>query len=129
MLGKKTGLLILWFVASQTALAQSQDHPPPSRPEKLAQDASAPPLCTAQQEGLLSCQANRICECIHANAVPAQGLPARWRWDCSIKRPQCEQPPADLGQNPGQNLDLSDWPVIIDYEHEHGHKNKADRPR
>ena len=38
---------------------------------------------------------NRVCSCQFQPAVPSQGLPDRYAWDCGILRPVCEQPPAD----------------------------------
>lgn len=79
------------------------------------------PLCNARHEGQLSCQANRVCACVHSGAVPARGLPDRWHWDCAITRPQCEQPAADGGGY----LDPALWPVIIDRRDD----KKKHRPR
>ncbi len=88
-----------------------------------AQDISSPspdhvPLCNAEHEGRLSCQANRVCACIYDQAVPARGLPDRWRWDCALTRPPCEQPAADGGDY----RDPSFWPLIIDRQ-DREHRN------
>lgn len=55
------------------------------------------PECTAALEGQISCQSNRMCECVHKSAVPAQDLPDRWAWDCGIQRQSCEVAPASPG--------------------------------
>lgn len=71
----------------QSAPAQSQQAPAP-RPSA--------PICRAELEGQVACQANRVCECTYRQAVPARGLPDRWAWDCGIKRPHCEPAPTRL---------------------------------
>lgn len=55
----------------------------------------AAPICRAELEGQLSCQANRVCECVFSLAIPARRLPDRWRWDCGVNRGFCRMEPAD----------------------------------
>lgn len=73
--------------------------------------APAGPICRAQIEGQLSCQANRVCECVFSRAVPARGLPDRWRWDCSILRPMCRIVPPDTGRR-DDFMDYSDFLIL-----------------
>ena len=54
-----------------------------------------PLMCTAETQGMLACQVNRVCECRRFRAVPSRGEQAGYRWDCSIMRPACAVPPAD----------------------------------
>jgi len=87
-----TGVLAL------AAAGRQEGAQTPNQPASTPRAAPAPtgPICTAQIEGQLACQGNRLCECVRANAVPARDLPARWRWDCSIKRPRCTVTPESL---------------------------------
>ena len=55
----------------------------------------APLMCSAQTQGMLSCQVNTVCECRFEPAAPAKGQEAGYRWDCSILRPKCSVAPAD----------------------------------
>ncbi len=59
-------------------------------------EAAPAPACDAAHEGQLSCQANRVCECVFSRAVPARHLPDRWRWDCGIARSACTVTPESL---------------------------------
>ena len=59
-------------------------------------DAASVPACDAAHEGQLSCQANRVCECVFSRAVPARHLPDRWHWDCGIERSACTVTPESL---------------------------------
>lgn len=95
-------LLILCVTVAAHAQAQSaaSQSPPPARP------VAAAPQCTADIEGQLSCQANRQCRCRFAPAVKARGLPARWAWDCSIKRPHCIVTPESLAPHPAVYPDI-----------------------
>lgn len=107
-------LSLLLALAPTGAAAQSGENP-------------APPLCEARTEGSLSCQANRQCVCIHAQAVPARNLPERWRWDCGIARPACETVPESLAPLPHGSGSL---PVIVDVDEDrHGAGDRRrDRP-
>jgi len=90
-----------------------------SQPPAATQSAAPPPagpICTAQLEGQVSCQGNRLCECVHASAVPARGLPDRWRWDCSIKRPKCTVTPESFA--PHQSFGHT--PTEIEVDHNDG---------
>lgn len=80
-----------------------------------AQDggSGAPALCEAGTQGQLSCQANRQCVCVHAQAVPARNLPDRWHWDCGIARPSCEVVSESLAPLPHHSGSL---PVIVDID-------------
>ncbi|MEE8371624.1 MAG: hypothetical protein V3R73_05700 [Sphingomonadales bacterium] len=89
------------LIVPRTALA---DHDP------LGRDKTRPAFqCTAETEGQLTCQANRVCECVFKGAELGRKLPARWIWDCGIKRPICEHSPAEV-EKPLAPLP----PVIID---------------
>ncbi|MGF1607542.1 MAG: hypothetical protein ACFB22_14525 [Rhodothalassiaceae bacterium] len=80
-------MFLVLTLAAMAMPAPGQDAPAPPQPEA--------PICRAELEGQLSCQANRVCECVFATAVPARGLPDRWRWNCSILRPRCRVVPPD----------------------------------
>ena len=102
-----TAVLVAVTVSS-AALAQSS--------EPVA--AAVVPQCSAQAEGTLSCQANRQCECKYFQAVPARGLAARWRWDCSILRAQCDVVPESASSYHGDlpaavGIDRSREAIII----------------
>lgn len=89
------------LIVPKNALA---DHDP------LGRDKTQPAFqCTAETEGQLTCQANRVCECVFKGAELGRKLPARWIWDCGIKRPICEHSPAEV-EKPLAPLP----PVIID---------------
>ena len=100
--------LLAVMALSSAALAQS---PGPV-------EAAVVPQCSAQAEGTLSCQANRQCECKYFQAVPARGLSARWRWDCSILRAQCDVVPESASSYHGDlpaavGIDRSREAIII----------------
>ncbi|WP_281300615.1 MULTISPECIES: hypothetical protein [unclassified Iodidimonas] len=121
----KSTVLFMLLMMLGHPLAAAQDDPPP---------AQSIPLCTAQYEGALSCQANRVCECGYANAEPARGLPARWRWNCSLMQPQCSLPGAEAGAEFGADYApggaLGGYPVIIDHNsHGRAPDRSEDRPR
>ena len=99
-------LLILCVVAPAQAQPAGDQASPPARP------VATVPHCTAELEGQLSCQANRQCRCRFAPAVKARGLPARWAWDCSIKRPQCVVTPESLAPQSAINPDVH----VIEHE-------------
>jgi len=97
--------------------------------EQAAEPAAAPPppagpICAARIEGQVSCQANRLCECEFAPAVPARGLPARWRWDCSIKRPECVVTPESLAPHDHHGP----VPAIVDVERDDHGDDDGDDP-
>lgn len=77
--------------------------------DKLMDKTTPAFTCNAQTEGQLTCQANRQCECQYRPAEA--GRPARWAWDCGIKRPRCEMTPAEAGEGT-QALP----PVIIEHK-------------
>lgn len=99
-------LLVICIAAPLAAQTVGSQTPLPVRP------AVAAPQCTAGLEGQLSCQANRLCRCRLAPAVKARGLPARWAWDCSIKRPHCVVPPESLAPHPAI------YPDVHVFEHD-----------
>ena len=106
ILGAATVLAVM--AVSSAARAQSSGPP----------EAAVVPQCSAQAEGTLSCQANRQCECTYFQAVPARGLPARWRWDCSILRAQCDVVPESASSYHGDlpaavGIDRSREAIII----------------
>jgi len=108
-------LVVLIVACSGPVLAQSPEGPPPDI------SLSAAPQCTAALEGQLSCQANRLCKCRLAPAVAARDLPARWAWDCSIKRPRCVVTPESVAPHPAIT------PNILAVERD-DHADKDDRP-
>ncbi|MFQ5347731.1 MAG: hypothetical protein ACE5ED_07790 [Rhodothalassiaceae bacterium] len=75
-------------------------------------DAAPVPACDAAHEGQLSCQANRVCECVFSRAVPARHLPDRWHWDCGIERPACSVTRESLAPHATPAV-----PYIVDVEH------------
>lgn len=99
---KRALIIILLMGLPLTANAQDADmgvtFPLPQAPE-----------CTAKLEGQITCQSNRMCECVHKSAVPARNLPDRWAWDCGIQRQSCDVSPA----SPGVEADILP-PVIVD---------------
>lgn len=110
-----------------TAAALAQESKPEDHSPAAAQAVAPPPagpLCTAQIEGQVSCQANRLCECEFAPAVPARGLPARWRWDCSINRPECVVTPESLAPHDLHGA----YPAVIDVDRDR-RRGGGDRPR
>lgn len=71
------------LAGSLTAAAQSDE-------------GTAEPLaCVAETEGIATCYAGKVCECIYVPAAAAQARPAHFRWDCGILRPSCHVPGAD----------------------------------
>jgi len=110
---KHAGAVALSALLLLAGAAVAQESKPEGAAESGAQAAAPPPagpLCSAQIEGQVSCQANRLCECEFAPAVPARGLPARWRWDCAITRPECVVTPESLAPH-----DLhGTYPTVID---------------
>ncbi|MBK5920260.1 hypothetical protein CCR80_04300 [Rhodothalassium salexigens] len=85
-------------MGSRPGPVEVPDQAPPAAP------APAAPVCRAELEGQLSCQANRVCECGFRQAVPARGLPDRWVWDCGITRPRCRSVPAEIQEFRGQPI-------------------------
>lgn len=90
-------------------------------------DAAPPPagpICNAAVEGQLACMANRACECVYSAAEAGRGLPARWRWDCSIKRGQCAVTPEGFVTYPY----VSPYAVDLDDEAELDAEDGAEIP-
>ena len=106
------------LILAATGVAQESK---PETDAKAAAQAAAPPpagpLCAARIEGQVSCQGNRLCECEFAPAVPARGLPARWRWDCSINRPECVVTPESLAPHDLHGA----YPAVIDVDRDDDH--------
>jgi len=115
---------LLILTASAFAQESRPDGDAPTGPQAAA-PPPAGPLCSAQIEGQVSCQGNRLCECEFAPAVPARGLPARWRWDCAITRPQCVVTPESLAPHDLHGA----YPAVIDVDRDnHREGESSDRP-
>lgn len=115
-------MTVMLYALSLKPVLAAQDTGPEGKGPAQPALSEVTPICSPDHEGRLSCQANRVCICDYEQAVPARGLPDRWLWDCSITRPQCEQPPADGGEY----LDPAQWPLIID-RRDRGDRKMKDR--
>lgn len=81
-----------------------------------------PPVCSAEHDGALSCQAGKSCRCVMMPAVPARGLPARWAFDCGVNRPACDIAPAGIDAAPY----VTPGTVILDRRDKDRKKRKGD---
>lgn len=56
----------------------------------------SPPRCEQATLGQLSCQSGVRCECTYVRSSAMTDRPGGFQWDCGIKRPPCDPPPATL---------------------------------
>ena len=55
-----------------------------------AMSFAAAAQCNAQSVGLVSCMANKQCECKFFRKSEMAATPDRFDWDCSLLRPSCD---------------------------------------
>lgn len=65
-------------------------------PVSAANEATAPPRCSAETLGAVACMSTKLCECVYERGGAISGRPTGYRWECGALRPDCNQPSADL---------------------------------
>ncbi len=81
-----------------------------------AGQAQEVPKCNQDTFGQVACFSIKLCECIYDRGGAMTGLPARYRWDCGILRPRCEEAPTSIIEYRGTPL-FYPYAVGIDIYH------------
>lgn len=112
-----TAIIIAAGLAATAAFMATVTLPLGSPPR--AQERSA---CVRETLGAAACFGGKLCECVYDRGGRMTGMPAGYRWDCGILRPQCgggAGVPATLNPYTGPyplsvGIDRSDRSVNVD---------------
>ena len=81
--------------------------------------------CNQDTFGQVACFSVKLCECIYDRGGAMTGLPARYRWDCGILRPRCEEAPTSIIEYRGTP---PSYPYAVNIDHYHPKRTVTPTP-